>query len=252
MTTDATESSHGSRLTAQGSISTIIRRGRILTALGLIGLAGIYILSIFYTPAEAMQGPAFKILYVHAPAAWAMEMAFVMVGLTGALYFWLRDPRLDIFAEASATVGMVFGAVLLITGPIWGRTIWGAWWVWDPRLTFTLLLYLLFAGYFALRSALRDPNERAMYGAVIGIMGMVLVPFIHLTVYLFRSQHPMPVLGRPPCPPDQPSCPNALPWVLLRPLLFSFLVFTILYIGFVTIRYGIGRRRAEQEALDAA
>ena len=141
------------------------------------------------------------------------------------------------------TVGMVFGAVLLITGPIWGSTIWGAWWAWDARLTFTLLLYLLFAGYFALRSALHDPVERARFGAVIGIMGMVLVPFIHLTVYLFNSQHPMPVLMAPQKSP--------LPWILLRPLLFSFGAFTLLYIGFVTMRYAIGLKRVALEELDA-
>lgn len=233
------------------SIDKIIRRGRVITLAGFVGLLGVYILALRYTPAEQMQGLAFKILYVHAPAAWAMETAFVLVGVVGLLYFWLQDARLDVFAEASASVGMVFGAVLLITGPIWGRTIWGAWWAWDPRLTFTLLLYLMFAGYFALRSALRDPVERARFGAVIGVMGMLLVPFIHLTVYLFRSQHPMPVLGRPPCPPDAPNCAPSLPWVLLRPLLISFAVFTVLYIGFVTIRYGIGLKRMMMEERDA-
>jgi heme exporter protein C len=225
------------------AIDRITRRGRALMIAGLLAVAGIYVLALGFTPAERSQGLAFKILYVHAPAAWAMETAFVLVGVVGALYFWLQDARLDIFAEASASVGMVFGAVLLITGPIWGRTIWGAWWAWDPRLTFTLLLYLLFAGYFALRSALRDPVERARFGAVIGIMGTVLVPFIHLTVYLFNSQHPKPVLMAPQKSP--------LPWVLLKPLLLSFGAFTLLYIGFVTTRYGIGLKRAATEARDA-
>jgi len=83
------------------------------------------------------------------------------------------------------------------------------------------------------------------------VMGMLLVPFLHLTVYLFRSQHPMPVLGRPPCPPDQADCPSSLPWVLLKPLLLSFGAFTLLYFGFVTTRYGIGLKRAAAEARDA-
>lgn len=220
-----------------------IKRGRILTLFSLLLLAGIYVVAFKFTPPEAMQGLAFKILYIHAPSAWAAESAFVLVGLTGMLYFWLKDPRLDIFAEASAEVGMVFGTVILTTGPIWGRTIWGAYWAWDPRLTFTLLLYLIFAGYFALRSAVRDPAERARFSAVLGIMGMLLVPFIHLTVYLFNSQHPMPVLMAPQKSP--------LPWVLLRPLLMSLVVFTLLYFGFVTTRYGIGLRRAALEGTDA-
>jgi heme exporter protein C len=234
------------------AIDRIIRRGRALTLAGLVAVAGIYVLALRFTPPEQHQGLAFKILYVHAPAAWAMEMAFVLVGVTGALYLWLGDARLDVFGEASATVGMVFGTVLLTTGPIWGRTIWGAWWAWDPRLTFTLLLYLMFAGYFALRSALREPVERARFGAVIGIMGTILVPFIHLTVYLFNSQHPLPVLGRPPCPPGgNPDCQPSLPWVLLKPLLLSFGAFTLLYVGFVMTRYGIGLRAATMEASDA-
>ena len=230
-------------MTADGGAGRLIRRGWIVTVLALVLLAGIYVLALGFTPPEAMQGEAFKILYVHAPAAWAAETAFIMVGVAGIVYFWKRNPRLDVFAEASAEVGMVFGTVILTTGPIWGRTIWGVWWAWDPRLTFTLLLYLLFAGYFALRSALRDPAERARFGAVIGIMGMLLVPFIHLTVFLFNSQQPMPVL--------MPGKKSPLPPVLLTPLLLSFGVFTLLYIGFVTVRYGIGLRRAAQEMDDA-
>ena len=233
------------------AIERIMRRGRIIMLAGFAGLIGVYVMALGFTPAEKSQGLAFKILYVHAPAAWAMEFAFVAVGIVGILYFWLQDARLDLFAEASATVGMVFATVLLSTGPIWGRTIWGVWWAWDPRLTFTLLLYLLMAGYFALRSALRDPVERARFGAVIGIMAMLLVPFIHLTVNLFRSQHPQPVLGRPPCPLDRPDCAPSLPWVLLKPLLVSFAVFSVLYIGFVTIRYGIGLKRLAMEEHDA-
>lgn len=225
------------------SADRVIARGKAITVAGFAAVAAIYVLALAFTPPEVNQGLAFKILYVHAPSAWAMETAFVLVGVTGALYLWLQEPRLDIFAEASATVGMVFGAVLLTTGPIWGRTIWGAWWAWDPRLTFTLLLYLLFAGYFALRSALNDPVERARFGAVVGIMGMVLVPFIHLTVYLFKSQHPMPVLMAPQRSP--------LPWILLRPLVFSLGAFTLLYIGLVTTRYGVGLRRAALETADA-
>ena len=149
-----------------------------------------------------------------------------------------------VHGEASATVE--------VGRPPTTSLIWGAWWAWDPRLAFTLLLYLMFAGYFALRSALREPVERARFGAVIGIMVTILVPFIHLTVYLFNSQHPLPVLARPPCPPGgNPDCQPSLPWVLLRPLLLSFGAFTLLYLGFVMTRYGIGLRRAAQEAADA-
>lgn len=222
----------------------LIRRGAWVTALALLGVAAIYYVAFAVAPPDRIQGPAFKILYVHAPSAWAAEMAFVIVGIVSILYLWLRDPRLDRFAEASAEVGMVFGTIILTSGPIWGRTSWGAWWRWEPRLTFTLFLYLLFAGYFAMRSSLQHSENRERFAAVVGIMGMLLVPFIHLTVYLFNSQHPMPVLMAPRKSP--------LPWEMLWPLLVGLGVFTLLYMGFVMVRYGIGQRRAALEVHDVS
>ena len=226
------------------SAERTIRRGMIVTAIGIAGLAALYVLALQYTPPDRLQRFAQKILYVHAPSAWAALMAFALVGVASVLYLWLSDDRLDRFAEASAEVGMVFAAIMLTTGPIWGKPIWGAWWVWnEPRLTFTLIEFLLFAGYFALRASIRDPRERARYSAVVGIMGMLLVPFIHLTVYLFETQHPKPVFLKPEAP--------SMPWIMVQTLLVAIAVFTVLYIGFVMTRYGIGTRRAVQEARDA-
>ena len=131
----------------------------------------------------------------------------------------------------------------MITGPIWGRPAWGVWWAWEPRLTFTVLELLVFGGYFALRGAVRDPQERAKFAAVLGMMALVLVPFNHLTVYYFASQHPEPVALRAGKP--------ALPFEMLRTFLTGFGVFTVLYIGLAMQRYGIGVRAAHQEVADA-
>lgn len=220
-----------------------ITRGRLLTLLALAGVVGVYILALQHTPPERVQGLAQKIFYLHVPAAWSGLMAFVLVGITSALFLWLKEPRLDAFAEASAEVGLMFSVIMLTTGPIWGKPIWGTWWTWDARLTFTLFEFLLFCGYFALRSSVREREERAKFSAVVGIMGMILVPFIHLTVYLFNTTHPDPVVARVDGP--------ALPWVMLRTFLVSLGVFTLLYIGFVMQRYGIAIRTAHREALDA-
>ncbi len=220
-----------------------IRRGLVIASAGLLGLAGVYLMAWRFTPPERFQGLAQKIFYIHPPAAYASEMAFVFAGIASLLYLLLKDERFDTFAEASAEVGLAFALVLLTTGPIWAKPIWGAWWTWDARLTFSLIEFLLFAGYFALRSAVRDPAERARYAAVVAIMGMLLVPFIHLTVYLFNTTHPQPVVVRT----DKP----ALPLVMLRTFLMSFAVFTVMYIGFVTARYGIGARRIARELTDA-
>jgi heme exporter protein C len=214
----------------------VIRRGVVLTVVALAGLAGVYALALVGTPTERWQGLAQKILYIHAPTAWAALMAFGLVGVASAAYLLLKDPRLDAFAEASAEVGLVFGTAMLVTGPMWARPVWGTWWQWEPRLTLTLLLVLLFVGYRALRNSIDDPEERARYCAVIGIMALVLVPFVHLSVYLFRTIHPQPVVLKPSRP--------TLPWEMLRTLLASLAAFTLLYVGLVTTRYGIGRRDA--------
>jgi heme exporter protein C len=223
----------------------LIRRGLRISVAALVGLAGVYLLALEYTPIEARQGMAQKIFYLHVPAAWCALMAFSLVGITSALYLWLMDPRLDRFAASSAEVGVAFSAVMLTTGPIWAKPIWGTWWTWDARLTLTLFLFFLFIGYLALRASVHDKAERARFSAVVGILGMLLVPFIHLSVYLFRTLHPQPVVLKPSAP--------SLPPEMLRTLLISMLVFTTLYVGLVTLRYGLGlAEEAREEAADAA
>jgi len=211
----------------------IIRRGQVLTLLGLLASVGVYVIALLYTPVEVRQGLAQKIFYIHAPAAWGALVAFAVVGLVSILYLWLQDERLDLFAASSAEVGIAFSLVMLTTGPIWGKTVWGTWWTWDARLTLTLFLFFLFVGYLVLRAAVQDHGERARFSAVVGIMGLVLVPFIHLSVYLFRTLHPQPVLLKPSAP--------SMPPEMLRALLSGMGAFTLLYIGFVVLRYGLAR-----------
>lgn len=209
----------------------LARRGSLLTAVALLALAGVYLRALMFTPIERFQGPAQKIFYVHAPAAWSALLAFAVTGLLSAAYLWLRDRRLDLVASASAEVGLAFSCIMLTTGPIWAKPIWGTWWTWDARLTSTLFIFLLFVGYQVLRGAMTDPEVRARYCAVIGILGLVLVPFIHMTVYLFRTLHPDPVVMKPGAP--------SLPGDMLVTLLTSFGVFTLLYLGFLAQRYAL-------------
>ena len=227
------------------SAQAIVRRGLTLVTLAFAGLAGVYVLALRFTPIEARQGLAQKIFYLHVPAAWCSLLAFSLVGIASALYLWLHEPRLDRFAAASAEVGVAFSAVMLTTGPIWAKPIWGTWWTWDARLTLTLFLFFLFIGYLALRAAVHEPTERARFSAVVGILGMLLVPFIHLSVYLFRTLHPQPIVLKPSAP--------SLPPEMLRTLLISVAVFTLLYIGLVTTRYGIAlAEEVREESADAS
>jgi heme exporter protein C len=208
----------------------------------LLALAGVYVRALVFTSIERFQGPAQKIFYVHAPAAWSALLAFSVTGLLSAAYLWLRDRRLDLVASASAEVGLAFSCIMLTTGPIWAKPIWGTWWTWDARLTSTLFIFLLFVGYEVLRGAMTDPEVRARYCAVIGVLGLVLVPFIHMTVYLFRTLHPDPVVMKPGAP--------SLPGDMLVTLLTSFGVFTLLYLGFLAQRYALAvlRDLKDQEA----
>lgn len=209
----------------------LIRRGWRITLIALLALAVVVVLAQRFTPTEVRQGLAQKIFYIHAPSAWCAFLAVGLTGLASILYLWLGDQHFDRFAATSAEVGTIFCAVVLTTGPIWGKPIWGTWWTWDARLSLTLFLFFLLLGYQVLRSAIRVPAERARLSAVVGIMAMVLVPFIHLSVYLFRGLHPTPIVLKPSAPSLDPE--------MLRTLLISFAAFTLLYVGLVTLVYGI-------------
>lgn len=198
-----------------------------IAAIAAVGVT--YVRAMFFTPLEAVQGAAQKILYIHAPAAWVAFMAFFLVALASALYLWLREYRLDRIAEASAEVGIVFTTVVLTTGPIWAKPIWGAYWTWDARLTLTLFLWFIYVAYMVLRGAVEDRDVRARYSAVVGILGALLIPFIHLSVYLFRTLHPLPVLLKPSAP--------SMPGEMLVTLLLAFGSFTLLYVAMLRARY---------------
>jgi heme exporter protein C len=217
----------------------LIRRGWRITLIALLALAVVVVLAQRFTPTEVRQGLAQKIFYIHAPSAWCAFLAVGLTGLASILYLWLGDQHFDRFAATSAEVGTIFCAVVLTTGPIWGKPIWGTWWTWDARLSLTLFLFFILLGYQVLRSAIRVPTERARLSAVVGIMAMVLVPFIHLSVYLFRGLHPTPIVLKPSAPSLDPE--------MLRTLLISFAAFTLLYVGLVTLVYGIRLAREAEE-----
>lgn len=191
--------------------------------------------AIWFTPPEALQGAAQKIFYVHAPSAWVAFLAFGLTALAGLLYLWLRDLRLDRIAESSAEVGVVFTTVVLITGPLWGKPVWGTWWTWDARLTSTLFLWFIYLGYIVLRGAIEDRALRARYSAVLGALGALLIPFIHLSVYLFRTLHPRPIVLKPSAP--------SLPGNMLLTLLLAFGAFTLLYVSLLRARYRLAGLR---------
>ena len=204
---------------------------------------GVYVRAIYFTPLEAMQGAAQKIYYLHVPSAIAAYLAVSITAFMSLVYLWLHDDRADRLAESAAEVGLVFLSGVLITGPLWGRWIWGTWWTWDARLTLTLFLWFLVAGYLVMRGALEDDAMRARYSAVLAVLAALLIPFIHLSVYLFRTLHPMPIVLKP----DKPSLPSDM----LTTLLLSMGTFALLCVALIAARYRYAALRDAAAAEDS-
>jgi heme exporter protein C len=214
-------------------------------ALAVLSVAGIYVRAIYFTPLEALQGAAQKIYYLHVPSAVGAYIAVSITALSALVYLWLKDERADRLAEASAEVGLIFTTMVLITGPLWAHRIWGAWWAWwDLRLTLTLFLWFLIIGYLILRGAIEDPAMRARYSAVLAVLAVLVIPFIHLSVY-FQSAglHPKPIVLQP----EKPK----LPGEMLTTFLLSMGAFSLLCLALIRARYRLGVDRDVLATLEA-
>ena len=180
--------------------------------ISVAGVVAAVVRAMAFTPTEAAQGDAQRIYYVHVPAAISAYLALGVAAVMSLVYLWLRDDRSDRLAEAATEVGFVFTTGVLLTGPLWGKPVWGAWWTGDARQNLTLFLWFVTAAYLVLRGAVEDQSMRARYSAVLAVLAALLIPFIHLSVYLFRTMHPMPIVLKP----SQPSLPPEmlLTWVI--------------------------------------
>ncbi|MDP9347603.1 MAG: cytochrome c biogenesis protein CcsA [Gemmatimonadota bacterium] len=217
------------------------RWGYALSGLAAATLLAAYWMIFFYVPTERSMGVVQRIFYVHVPSAWVAFLAFGIVALCSVGYLWLRDERLDAISVAAAELGMIFTTIVLVTGPLWGKIAWGAWWVWEPRLTLTLLLWFIYLGYFILRGATESPERGKRFAAILGIVGAVDIPLIHVSVNWFRSQHPQPVIMRPEGPTAAPE--------IVQTLLVSLLAFTLLFFALLLFRYGLEVLRQREEML---
>lgn len=166
--------------------------GYFLIALTAGAVLAAMIAIFLYAPTEKTEGMVQRIMYFHIPSAWIAFFAFFVVFLCSILYLWKKDREWDIYAMASAEIGVMFCTLVLITGPIWAKPIWGTWWVWDARLTSTLVLWLIYVAYIMLRLQSEAGSMRAKYAAVIGIVGFLDIPLIHFSVLWWRGQHPKP------------------------------------------------------------
>ena len=172
--------------------SPIFRSG--LLGLSFILFVGALYLVFIYVPTEETMGIVQRIFYFHVPVAWVAFLAFFIVFLGSILYLWKRESKWDAIASSSAEVGAVFTTLVLITGSIWAKPIWGVWWTWEPRLTTALVLWFIYIAYLTVRSFATDEQRGARFAAVVGIVGFIDVPIVALAITLWRTQHPGPVI----------------------------------------------------------
>ncbi len=207
-----------------------------LGATVLLFAIGIY-LSLFVAPPDYQQGETVRIMFVHVPAAWMAMFVYSTMAVASAVALIWKHPLADVAAKAAAPIGACFTFLALATGSLWGKPMWGAWWVWDARLTSVLVLFLLYLGYMAIWNAIEEPVRAGRIAAILALVGFVNVPIIKFSVDWWNSLHqPASVLRM-----DGPAIHSSI----LTPLLIMGLAYTALFLTLhlIAMRSEILRRR---------
>jgi len=182
--------------------------------------------ALVIAPTEQTMGNVQRIFYYHVPSAWVAFELFLINFVASVFYLIRRSTKADILALVSAEVGVVFCTVVLITGPIWARPVWGIWWTWDLRLTLTLVLWLIYVSYLVLRR-FSTSSQTPLLAAVLAVFGALDVPLVYFSIWFFRTQHPAPVIG------GGGSLDPRMGWVLL----YNWIAFMCLAWLFCWTRY---------------
>jgi heme exporter protein C len=200
----------------------------------LLALAGFIFMTapiiIVRAPFESKMGLVQKIFYFHMPPAMLMLLSAIFCGVVSGLYLIKRRPVYDWVAYAAAELTVLYGAMAMVTGPLWARKAWGVWWVWDPRLTMSLLLWMIFVSYLLLRRYGGPGSETLAAG--LSVFGMATSPFVYLSVNIWRTIHPLTTVV------------PTLPVDFAFPLWYAFTGFLLLYIALMTLRVRIEAQRA--------
>ena len=207
------------------------RLSLILLVLGALSLVGMMVsiwMIFFYTPLDV-------------PTAWGGMLGFIILAVVGVIYLFRPHEQLDWIARASAEVSVVYLSITLLLGMLWGKPIWGAWWVWDPKLTASLILWFMYIGYIMIRSYMGRTRDSGRIGAVIGIVGVIDVPIIYLSVQWWRGQHPGAEVG----------VQGALPSEAVLTFLVTTLTFTLLYCLLLIMVYQLQKMQARAQQLRA-
>jgi len=197
---------------------------------------GLY-LALFVAPPDYQQGETVKIMFIHVPAAWLAMFGYMLIAMAALGTLIWRHPLADVAAKTAAPIGATFTFIALVTGSLWGKPMWGTYWVWDARLTSMLVLFLLYLGLIALWEAIEEPGRAGRAGALLALVGVVNVPIIHFSVNWWNTLHQSASVFRVGGPTIDPA--------LLMPLLVMALAFTLLFalLHLIAMRAEILRRR---------
>ncbi|MBM3140942.1 MAG: cytochrome C assembly protein [Chloroflexi bacterium] len=221
------------------------RRWGVLPPLTAVGMFAMIAGAVIAAPREIVEGEVQRLMYIHVPSAWSAYLSFTIVFVASIVVLWRRDMRWDAVARGAAAVGVLFTALTLATGAIWGRPIWGVYWTWDARLTATLVLLLIFSVYLLARSVAGPNDEQgARYAAVFAIIGFLDIPLIHMSVNWWRTLHPQPLIVRPL---DRP----ALPGEMLLVLVISALAISLLALWLISLQAHAERLGQRAQSLQA-
>ncbi len=209
--------------------------GKLELLLSLLVVVALFLAlygTFLVAPKERTMGNVQRIFYFHVPAAMLAFLGFAVVFVASIGYLKTRNRTWDLLARSSAELGVLFCSIVLVTGPIWAKPIWGAWWTWETRLTLTLLLWLIYMAYLMVRMYVEDPDQQARFAAVLGILGFLVVPFVYFSVYLWGGMHPRNVLRS-----------GGLHPTMRQVFLFNMLAFLLLYVVMLGLRFRLGQAR---------
>ncbi len=226
------------RLSATGTSAS-----RRLGFVTLVGVAWLVLFGLVLSPGDVVQSDSVRIMYVHVPSAWLAYLAFGVTGVCSAAYLWTRTRSLtwDRFAGASAEVGVLFMAITLVSGSLWGSITWGRYWVWDARLTTTAFLFVTYVGYLAVRRLGGSHEARARRSAVLALLAVLEIPLVHFSVVLWRPLHQQASVANP-------QADVKLDGLMLFSLFVGIIAFTLLYAWLVIHRQ---RLHAMEDAVEA-
>jgi heme exporter protein C len=217
-----------------------ITPGKVIDIAAAVSIPTALYFAFIFAPVEARMGAVQKIFYFHVASAWVGFFALFVTFIASIVFLKKRTGMSDYIAASSAEIGLLFCTAVIVTGPLWAKPVWGAYWSWDPRLTTTLVLWFIYAGYILLRKFISETEKKRVYSAVLGIIGFVDVPIVFFSIRWWRTIHPN-VLQKGG---------GGLHSHMLIALLVSIAAFTLLYISLMNKRVRLFKLEAEYSRYD--